>query len=101
MMVLYYLMIGAFIAVQILMMLLSLFDVIPLESFFAEITGFTGAIVLGINMYLTFTYCKLTGTPYKSRKSYQSVKWVGLIGGYWSIAFGLKFSAVLLGNSLY
>lgn len=64
-------------------------------------TGFTGVIVLGVNGYLIFSYCKMTGTPYKNRKSYQSVKWVGLIGGYWSIAFGLKFCGVLLGNSLY
>lgn len=39
------------------MMLLSLFQIIPLDAFFGEITGFTAAIVLGANLYLVNTYC--------------------------------------------
>ena len=82
-------------------MVLCLFGLCSLNAFFAEITAFTGLIVLGVNTYLVFTYCKYTGTPYKNRKSFQSVRWVGLIGGVWSIAFAVKFLTVLLGHSLY
>jgi hypothetical protein len=43
----------------------------------------------------------MTGTPYKNRKNYTSAKWVGVVGGYWSCAFILKFTGVVLGSSLY
>lgn len=68
---------------------------------FGEITGFTMAIILGSNIYLVIQYCKMTGTPYKNRKNYTSAKWVGVVGGYWSCAFILKFTGVVLGSSLY
>lgn len=79
----------------------ALFSWIKLEAFFAEITGYTGALVFGCNVYLLFTYCKHTGSPYKDRKHFRAVRWIGLIGGYWSIAFGMKFTGVILGSSLY
>lgn len=63
-------MIGAFIVVQIMLVLAALFSWIALEAFYGEITGYTGALVLGVNGYLVFTYCRLTGTPYKDRKHF-------------------------------
>lgn len=82
-------------------MVLSIFNVINLNVFFGEISGFTAAFILGVNFYLIFSYCKMTGTPYKNRKSYLSVKWVGIVGGVWTIGFVIKFLIVLLGHSLY
>ena len=98
---LYYFMIGAFVVVQAVLIVAALFSWIKLEAFYAEITGYTGALILGLNIYLMFTYCRLTGTPYKTRKHFQAVRWIGLIGGYWSLAFGMKFCSVILGSSLY
>jgi len=66
----YYSLIGVFVFLQVILLLLSLFDVINLNAFFGEITGFTVTLILGVNFYLIFIYCKNTGTPYKSRKSY-------------------------------
>ena len=82
-------------------MLLALFGSISLNAFFGEITGYTAAVVLYVNLYLIYSYCNLTGTPYKSKKAYESVRWLGIVGGYWSAAFGLKFVGVFLGSSLY
>lgn len=98
---LYYFMIGAFVVVQAILIVAALFSWIKLEAFYAEITGYTGALILGLNIYLMFTYCRLTGTPYKTRKHFQAVRWIGLIGGYWSLAFGMKFCSVIIGSSLY
>jgi len=44
-------MIALFVGVQLLLMLLCFFNAITLQSFFVEITVFTGIIVLGVNIY--------------------------------------------------
>lgn len=90
-----------FAGMQIIFLLLSLFQFITLRAMFIELTAFTGTLVLTVNFNLIFTYCKLAGTPYRSRKFYHSVRWVGLVGGYWTVAFTLKFLLILLGNSLF
>lgn len=98
---LWYGVLATFVIVQIVLMGLSLFSLVDLNVFFWEITGFIGCLILGVNFYLIFTYLKMTGVPYKNHKSYQSVKWIGMVGGYWSLAFTIKFVTVLLGHSLY
>ena len=95
--IVYYSVLGMFIIVQGLMMFLAIFKWIELTAFFIEITGFTIGIILIVNGYLIFQYCKLAGAPYKNQKFYRNVRWIGIVGGYWSVAFCLKFLGVLLG----
>jgi len=90
-----------FAGMQVIFLLLALFTFISLRVMFIELTAFTGALVLTVNFNLVGAYCKLTGTPYKNRKYYHSVRWVGIVGGYWTAAFSLKFFLILLGNSLF
>lgn len=83
------------------MMLFALFGWVDLNVFFYEITGFTGAVIFGVNCNLIGSYCKVAGAPYKNRKAYESVRWIGIVGGYWSVGFTCKFLTILLGSSLY
>ena len=82
-------------------MCLSLFNVISLDTFTYEISCFTGFIIIWVNLYLIFTYCKLTGSPYKNRECYLGVRWIGIIACYWTFAFGLKFMIFILGDDYY
>lgn len=93
--------IALFVGVQVLLMLLCFFEAISIEAFYLEIISFTGIIVVGVNVYLVFVYCKLVGSPYKDRKSYKYVRHLGIVCGVWSVAFGLKFIAVGEGKSLF
>jgi hypothetical protein len=93
--------IGVFMGVQVLLMLLCFFEVISLEAFYLEIIIFTGIIVVGVNIYQIFVYCKLVGSPYKDKKSYKYVRHLGAVCGVWSFAFVLKFIAVGEGKSLF
>jgi hypothetical protein len=87
--------------VQALLVVAAFFGLIELEAFSIEITSFTGVLILMVNGHLMFTYFRLSNDPYKDREHFEAVRWVGLIAGYWSIAFGMKFTGVLLGSSLY
>jgi hypothetical protein len=87
--------------VQALLVVAAFFGLIELEAFSIEITSFTGVLILMVNGHLMFTYFRLANDPYKDREHFEAVRWVGLIAGYWSIAFGMKFTGVLLGSSLY
>lgn len=82
-------------------MLLCFFGVMSIEAFYIEIIVFTGIIVVGVNIYQVFIYCKLVGSPYKDKKCYKCVRHLGIVCGVWSIAFMLKFIAVGKGKSLF
>ena len=82
-------------------MLLSFFGVISNEAFYVEIIVFTGIIVVGVNVYQVFVYCKLVGSPYKDEKCYKYVRHLGIVCGVWSFAFMFKFIAVGKGKSLF
>jgi hypothetical protein len=87
--------------VQALLVVAAFIGLIELDAFSIEITSFTGLLVFMVNGHLMFTYFRLANDPYKDREHFEAVRWVGLIAGYWSIAFGIKFTGVLLGGSLY
>ena len=93
--------IALFVGVQVLLMLLCFFGAITIEAFYLEIIIFTGVIVVSVNVYQVFVYCKLVGSPYKDQKSYKYVRHLGIVCGVWSVAFGLKFVAVGEGKSLF
>ena len=38
---------------------------------------------------------------YRNRKFYWSVRYVGLVAGYWTVAFSAKFFMILFGQSLF
>jgi hypothetical protein len=74
---------------------------VSLNAFFYELAGFTAAIVVGMNIYLIGSYLKLAGTPYKTQKSFEAVRWLGIVGGIWTLGFTIKFVIVIEGNSLF
>lgn len=82
-------------------MFLALFGWINLNVFFYEISGFTAAIVVGLNLNLIVSYLKMAGLPYKNQESFEAVRWIGLTAGVWTIGFVIKFFVVIFGNSLY
>lgn len=45
-------------------------------------------------------YFKLVGSPYKTERHYSKVRYLGIICGVWSIAFGIKFLAFAFGKNL-
>lgn len=93
----YYAILSTFAFFQIIFILGALFGWISLKAFFIELAAFTVAIVLAVNMYLINMYCKYTGTPYKKKRYYEAVRWIGLVAGYWTIAFSAKFFMIIFG----
>jgi hypothetical protein len=83
------------------MMVLALFGWVSLQLFFDEITGFTGLVILGVNFNLYWSYWKMSGAPYKDTKAFESVKWLKIVGVFWTLGFTCKFLTILLGRSLY
>lgn len=46
-------------------------------------------------------YFNLTGSPYKSQEHYRKVRKIGIVGGIWSVAFAIKFTASFFGDDIY
>lgn len=97
----YNIVLATFTLFQIGFVVLSLFSIINLRGFFIELTTFSSVVIVSCNFYLCFTYCKNTGSPYKNRKYYEAVRYIGLVGGYWTCAFLFKLFMMIFGQSLF
>lgn len=89
-----------FVACDIILMLLCFFGIVDPFTFYILINSFTGCIIIGLNVNQAAVYCKLNGQPYKSEKHYQEFKLVFYISMLWSLAFGIKLSAIFYGVNL-
>ncbi len=89
-----------FVACDIILMLLCFFGAVDPIVFYILINAFTGFIIIGLNLNLAAVYCKLNGLPYKSDQHYQDLKLVFSVSMLWSLAFGIKLSAIFYGVNL-
>lgn len=54
-----------------------------------------------MNANLFIVYCKLSGSPYKNKRSYQNVKELGIVCGVWTLGFVIKLLTVAFGRTFY
>lgn len=90
-----------FCVVQLLLMVLSFFEIISLETLFIELVSCMGVIVVGFNVHQLVFIIKLRQIPYKSRKHALCVRHLRIVCIVWSVAFFIKLLSAGLGKSLF
>jgi len=92
---------GVFVATQIVMMVLALFDVVSVELFIKQCWVFTVIIMVFLNVNQIVNYFRMAGRPYKKEKFYENVKHFGVVLALWNIGFIVKFGVISAGKSIF
>ena len=92
---------GVFVATQLVMMVLALFDVVSVSLFVSQCWIFTVVIMVFLNVNQIVNYFKMAGRPYKKEKFYENVKHVGLVIFLWNLGFIVKFGVISAGKSIF
>jgi hypothetical protein len=93
--------VGTFMALQIVMMVLTVVTSLPIHAFLYQLWIFCFLIVIGLNSNQLFLYFKLSGRPYIKAKYYRNVKHFGWICALWNLGFIMKSIAAYLGATIY
>ena len=85
---------GLFVALQLLLMVGVLFDLLEKSIFELQLSVVSGVIMVSLNVSMIVLYCRYAGMPYISMGHYKGVKHVGFVVAYWSLAFVAKYATI-------
>lgn len=92
---------GVFVATQLVMMVLALFDVVSVSLFISQCWIFTLIIMVFLNINQIVNYFRMAGRPYSNEKYYENVKHFGLVLFLWNVGFIVKFGTISAGKSIF
>ena len=81
--------------------MLCLFAQISIYTFYIEIYSSLIVIILSVNVNQLIVYCKLTGSPYKNKRSYRNVRQLSIVCAVWTLSFVVKLLSVAFGRTLF
>jgi len=82
---------GLFIAIQIVLMVLSVLDVLDSQVFLMEFNALTLVLAIILNVNMTVFYCRNAGSPYTDPKARKKVHVYAWTVGIWTVAFIGRF----------
>ena len=82
--------VGLFIAIEIALMLLTLFKLIDETTFYIQLVSLVGLLVVVLNIWAFVQYCSNAGSPYRNKKDEIKAIWVGRVAMLWSLAIVAK-----------
>ena len=92
--------VGLFIAVQVLIMVLTIFDFVKPESFLVELNTLILVLMIFLNAFALTNYCRNAGNPYLNEGYKKYVRKYKVIVVVWNLAFILKFFMTTFGVTI-
>ena len=92
--------IGLFIGVQVLIMVLTVFNIVKPEAFLVELNTLIFFLMLFLNIFALTNYCRNAGNPYLNDRNKKFVRKYKVLIVVWNFAFILKFFMTTFGVTI-
>lgn len=92
--------VGIFIGIQVLIIILTIFNLVEAQAFLVELIVLIAFLMLFLNVFALAGYCRNAGNPYLNDKNKKYVRKFKVLLVVWNFAFIIKFFMTGFGTSI-